>query len=337
MVAGKRRFCLEFPLRGQAGLESGTEFDAKIVAQARQIVIDTFRSKSGSGGLRPRGLLGGLEQHFGLSRPHWSLSLLRAVWEGFLEIHPRRRVDTDYEASWLNGVGYCLRPGTGSKLDPWRVEKTAAAMDSWMQFPKSEGVRLEWWVAWRRIAAGLSPERQAELWHHLSAVLIPGRRHWKTRVPQQRTAGEDAELLRLAVSLERIPLEEKALLGNILMKRFQSTKDDFWRMARVAARIPFGGGPQNVLPPEVVWPWIELMLSSKWSDKAMAGFALAQMACVTGDRRRDLEDEKRLRIRNRLSKEGLEEAVKVLDGDQTRAGAQAVALLGEALPVGIRL
>ena len=337
MIEGKRRFCLEFPLRGQAGLETGTEFDAAMVGEARKLVIDTYRRKPGTEGLKPRGLLGALEQHFGMSRQHWSLSLLRSVWEGFQEVNPRRRVDTEHEASWLNGVGYCLRPGTGSKLDPWRVEKTAAAMDSWIQFPKSEGVRLEWWVAWRRIAAGLSSERQAELWRHISAVLIPGRRHWKSRVQQQRSAGEDAELLRVAVSLERIPLDEKAQLGNMLVKRFQAGKDDFWRLARVGARVPFGGGPQNVLPPEVVWPWIELMLSAKWSDKNMAGFALAQMARSTGDRKRDFEEEKRQRIRNRLAKEGLDEAVKVLDGQETSSGAQAVALLGEALPVGIRL
>lgn len=337
MTEGKRRFCLEFALRGQAGLETGTEFDAKTVGVARDLVLDTFRKKAGSDGIKPRALLGALEQHFGLSRPNWSLSLLRAVWEAFLEVNPRRRVDVEHESSWLNGVGYCLRPGTGSKLDPWRVEKTAAAMDSWMQFPKSEGVRLEWWVAWRRIAAGLSAERQAELWRQLSAVLIPGRRHWKTRVSQQRTAGEDAELLRLAVSLERIPLEEKAQLGTMLMKRFQSSKDDFWRMARVSARVPFGGGPQNVLPPEVVWPWIEFMLSTKWPDKNMAGFALAQMARLTGDRKRDFEEEKRIRVRNRLAKEGLEDAVRLIDGEEPSSGSQAVALLGEALPVGIRL
>ena len=69
----------------------------------------------------------------------------------------------------------------------------------------------------------------------------------------------------------------------------------------------------------------------------MAGFALAQMTRFTGDRKRDFDEEKRQRVRNRLLKEGLEDAVKLLDGLEVSGSASAVALLGEALPVGIRL
>ena len=56
----------------------------------------------------------------------------------------------------------------------------------------------------------------------------------------------------------------------------------------------------------------------------------------TDDIKRDFSEEHMDRVRNRLIKEGLQHHVASLDGE---AGAeqQTATLLGEALPVGIRL
>jgi molecular chaperone DnaK (HSP70) len=338
MVEGKRRFQLEFPLRGEVVLESGPEFPADMVAQARALIHEAFNRKPKllSTGVRPRSVMAAVEQHFGLNRNNWSVALLRSVWEGFMDVHPRRRVEPEYEQSWLNGVGYCLRPGTGSKLDAWRVEKTSTVLDSWLQFPKLEPVRMELWVLLRRIAAGLTPARQDQLWKNLAAVMIPGRRHWKTRIPQNRSIAEDNELLRLAVSLSQIDVEEKALLGDFLMKKFQGTREDLWRIARVGARQLLGAGPQWVVPPDLVWPWIEKILSAKWTEKDTVGWALATMMRTTDDLKRDFAPEQIERVKNRLLKENMTKAVQQLEG-QGEAEQEAATLLGEALPVGLRL
>ena len=50
-----------------------------------------------------------------------------------------------------NGAGFCLRPGFGYPLDPWRVEQMAALLPEWLQFSREERVRREWWVFWRRL------------------------------------------------------------------------------------------------------------------------------------------------------------------------------------------
>jgi len=338
MVEGKRRFQLEFPLRGDVVLESGPEFPPELVTQAREAVREAFltKPKNLGSGLRPRSIMAHLEQHFGLGRGLWSVALLRSIWEGFMEVHARRRVEPEYESSWLNGVGYCLRPGCGSKLDAWRVEKTAAALDSWLQFPKLEPVRMELWVVLRRLAAGLSVDRQRELWNQLAAVIVPGRKHWKTRVPQQRSLAEDNELLRLAVSLGQIPVEEKILLGQFVMKKFQGTRDDLWRIARVAGRQLLGAGPQWVLPPAAVWPWVEKILSAKWQERDTAGWALATIMQRTDDLKRDFSEEQFQRVRERLLRENLTKAVAQMEGGE---GSQtdAAALLGEALPLGLRI
>lgn len=338
MLEGKRRFQLEFPLRGDVVLESGPEFAPELVAQARAAISEAFhrKPKDLGSGLRPRSIMAHLEQHFGLGRGLWSVALLRSLWEGFVEIHARRRVEPEYESSWLNGVGYCLRPGTGSKLDAWRVEKTAALLDSWLQFPKLEPVRMELWVVLRRLAAGLKQPRQEALWNQLSAVILPGRKHWKTRVPQNRTIAEDNELLRLAVSLSQVDPAEKVLLGQFLMDKFQGTREDLWRIARVGSRNLLGAGPQWVVPPDAVWPWIDKILSSKWSEKEMVGWTLATMMRVTDDRKRDFSPEQLDRVRQRLLKENLHQAVTRLDGGG-EAEQEAAALLGESLPVGLRL
>ncbi|MBT9583403.1 hypothetical protein IV102_08635 [bacterium] len=338
MLEGKRRFQLEFPLRGDVVLEGGPEFPPEVVKQARDAVAEAFfrKPKALGSGLRPRSLLAYLEQHFGLGRQLWSVALLRSVWEGFVDVHQRRRVEPEYEQSWLNGVGYCLRPGTGSKLDAWRVEKTAALLDSWLQFPKLEPVRMELWVVLRRLAAGLSHARQEQLWTQLAAVMIPGRKHWKTRVPHERSIAEDNELLRLAVSLSQIPVGDKVLLGEFVMRKFQGTRDDLWRIARIGSRQLLGAGPQWVVPPDQVWPWIEKILSSKWVEKETVGWALATMARKTDDLKRDFSEEQIERVRNRLLRENLQTAADRLEG-HGEAQQEAAALLGEALPVGLRL
>ncbi|MBS2034122.1 Hsp70 family protein [bacterium] len=339
MLEGKRRFQLEFPLRGDVVLEGGPEFPPEVVKQAKEMIAEAFQRKPkslGQGGVRPRSLLASLEQHFGLGRQLWSVALLRALWDGFVDVHARRRVEPEYEQSWLNGVGYCLRPGTGSKLDAWRVEKTSALLDSWLQFPKLEPVRMELWVTLRRLAAGLSVSRQEQLWTQLAAVMIPGRKHWKTRVPHERSLAEDNELLRLAVSLSQIPVGDKVLLGEIIMKKFQGTRDDLWRIARIGSRNLLGAGPQWVVPPDAVWPWVSKILDSKWVEKETIGWALATMMRKTDDIKRDFSEEQMDRVRNRLIKEGQQAHLASLDGE-TGGQQEAAALLGEALPVGIRL
>lgn len=341
MVGGKRRFRLEFPLRGEAVLESGPEFPPEIIEQSQSQIRDTFLRKpaqlSTKGEGRPRSLLSQLEHQLGVDRQEWSLPLLRALWEGFYDARMRRRVEVEYEAAWLNGAGYCLRPGIGSNLDEWRCSQMTSLYELWLQHPKSDTVRLEWWVMWRRISAGLSKESQDTLFKSISPAIVPGRKHWKTRVPHDRSPAELTEVLRLAASLERIPTEEKALLGETLMDRFTGAKEDFWRMARIGARQPFGGGPQHALPPDVVAPWVTTMLTTKWADKNLAGLALAQMARQTGDRKRDLPEDLHKRVEQRLEKEGLKAFLPTLRGEMEERSGQAAMLLGEALPVGLRL
>ena len=66
------------------------------------------------------------------------------------------------------------------------------------------------------------------------------------------------------------------------------------------------------------------------------GWALATMARKTDDLKRDFSEEQIERVRNRLLRENLQTAADRLEG-HGEAQQEAAALLGEALPVGLRL
>lgn len=339
--SGSKKWNLEFPLRTGVAGGASVELLSRGVREARELVETCFSRKPAeteAADVRPRTLLSALERELATPRDDWSPAVLRAFWDSYFAVVKRRRVTDEYESAWFNGAGYCLRPGFGVPLDDWRMEQMAELFSAWMQFPKEEKVRVQWWIMWRRIAPGLVTARQEEVWEQLSPVLIPGRRHIKTRLKGDRSPTEDKELLRLAVSLERIPVNEKHLLGEEIMKKFSASGEDFWKMARLAARDPMSGAADRVLPPEVVGPWLESILSWKWSSRHLAGLAVAQMGRVTGDRRRDLPEELVERLAQRLVREGVKpHLVALLRGEEEALEEEQAELFGDTLPVGLRL
>ena len=88
------------------------------------------------------------------------MALLRALCDALLAHAKRRRRTPEHERTWLNLVGWCLRPGLGAQLDAWRVQQL------WQLYPQGlahgqEGANwTQWWVLWRRVAAGLNEEQQ---------------------------------------------------------------------------------------------------------------------------------------------------------------------------------
>ena len=236
---------LEFTLRGAHAGGASTELVSKPVQQARATIEEAFEqkpSKLGKGRVRPRTLLTVLEEDLGRPREDWSSNVLRAFWDSLYGVARRRRVEPEYEAAWFNGIGYCLRPGLGLPLDAWRMEQMQKIFDGWMQFPKDESVKLQFWIMWRRIAPGVPRNLQEQLWAQVHPFLLPGRKHIKTRNKGQRTPDELKEMTRCAASLERVERSEKEALGKQLVEGFQDGVEDYWLLARLAARDPVGGG-----------------------------------------------------------------------------------------------
>ena len=332
-IAAQRRWSLQLPLRGKRQAPAAPELDPGKLAPLRQKLIDTFTAKAPKDShapARPRTAMSALEETLG-PRDSWPLALNRYLWEGFFQTISRRRSSAEHEAAWFNGAGFCLRPGVGYPLDSWRSQQMANLLSEWMQFNSEEKVRKEWWVFWRRLAPGLSEACQQELWRNMAPKIMPSRKHLKSRI-KTLCDSEFNEFLRLAVSLERLDLDEKIALGQVLNKRSaQPNAELCWQLARLGARRLIGSGSNHVLPPAAVVPWIERFLAlTKWNLPRAYGYGVAELARYTGERDIDIPDELRAKAAQRLQREGLDDAA--------RSVSEIVALTEEnRAPLGLHL
>jgi hypothetical protein len=96
-----------------------------------------------------------------------------------------------------------------------------------------------------------------------------------------------------------------------------------------------------VVSPEKATSWIRLLLDRTYSagrETTDAIFALTQLARVSGDRARDLDEATRLEVLNRLEALGADEpTMQPVREFQELEAAQQGQALGDALPTGLRL
>ena len=100
-----------------------------------------------------------LEEILELPREQWPPSALRALWEPLRETSEGRFQTPRHESRWLNLAGFCLRPGTGFPLDEIRVKAIWPVFHQGVRHIKDAQCWAEWWILWRRIAAGLTRPR----------------------------------------------------------------------------------------------------------------------------------------------------------------------------------
>lgn len=333
---------LEFSVRDGAAGSASADLARPEVAEARLLVARTFSQKPKelkSAPYRPKNLILGLEQTLGKPREEWPSVVLRTLWDSYWASESRRRVEPEYEAAWLNGIGFCLRPGFGMPLDDWRVMQLEKLLEAWMQFSREDAVKSQFFILWRRVAAGLRSVTQKELWDQVHPLYIPGRKHIKTRNKGNPGKEDAKEMLRMAVSLERIPIEEKLALAQVLVGSYKGGKEELWLLTRLLARQPLD--PQAVpyvIPGEEAGALLEVIGSFRSHDDAFGRLALVNMARRCNDPRRDLDPE---------LFEGIEEALSgdkasghllaLLRGEASHTREESAALYGDSLPLGLRL
>ncbi len=288
-------------------------------------------------------LLQELEEIMGMKRNLWNLPQLRSLFDRIKELEGKRGVTSRHEERWFNLMGYTLRPGMGDPGDPWRIKEVWPLFFKGVFHPKELAVRLQWWIFWRRVAAGLSTGQQTQLFSTLAKVLLPKsskrakRRGGKIRVPKE----ELREMWMLAANLERIPASSKEQLGELLvqaMVKGRRFRGDRWALCRIGARMPLYGPLDKVVPPARVEEWLRRLLESKalaLGDRVALCLALARL---TGDRAVDVEPSTRRWCMEMLQKGGaneeellpLQEVVELDRREQDSA-------FGEGLPAGIVL
>ena len=287
-----------------------------------------------------------LRQHLerGLGgRESWDTPLLRQLFDALMLRARGRRRSAEHERVWLNLTGYCLRPGYGDTLDPWRIEQLWALFDTGVQHHKDNQVCAEWWTLWRRVAGGLSTEQQLRLLDDFAFNLQADAAQRGSR-PVTLVNGSDDDMLRLGASLERIPGAYKAEVGAWLIKRLEKAgreaadTNTLWALARVGARQPFHGSAHEVVDSATVAEWLHVLLALDWKKTEPAAFAATHLARMTGDRSRDIGDELRATILARLKAVGAPPLWQAMVSEVTQLDeANTKRMLGEALPPGLKL
>lgn len=349
-VDGRERWQLQFDVRTatqtdqsahQGAGEASGVFDQSSLDECHELLRQVFVS----GETKPGGLPKRIAEILELPREQWPPTLLRTLWSDLIEMEPGRNRSPEHEARWLNLLGFALRPGFGVALDDWRVAQTWKQLRGKLMHPSPQCLS-EWWILWRRIAAGLTSGQQQALATPLLTGLKEKLRKAQSRQGKGAVTGnshEEGESWRMLGSLEQLPVAFKIELGRIAVNLLEQEGTQaiapalLWAAGRLGARQPFHGPLNAVVPAHEVIPWIDV-LSTSAHDQASVAFALTQLARRTGDRFRDLPESKRTQVIRWLERHRAEEPFVQLvrdGGELTQSDRSQV--FGEALPPGLRI
>jgi molecular chaperone DnaK (HSP70) len=329
---------------------------------AHQVVIEQSELDAAVGAVRtafapgavpeergPARLIKTLEEALDVPRDQWPPSALRALWEPLRDLAEQRFRSPRHEARWLNLAGFCLRPGIGFPLDEVRVKVLWPVFHQGVRHTKDVQCWTEWWVLWRRVAAGLLRPHHDEIYRRLLGFVLPPRGGGAARKAgrPRPEPHELAEMWRCVAGLERITPDQKEALGQALVRELARPAGTPlpgyvpWSLGRLGARVLLYGPANVTVPRATAERWIEALLDREFApgrESADAAFALAQLARVSGDRARDVDDTLRARVLDRLAALGAGEAllrpVREYHELETEQQGQA---LGDSLPVGLRL
>ena len=271
-------------------------------------------------------------------REGWDIGLLRALFDALLARAKRRRRTADHERVWLNLAGWCLRPGVRAELDVWRIEQIWALYAQGLGHAKEAANWTEWWVFWRRVAAGLNEAQQMELLEAVAGQM--------QKAVQQNTRGKSShgsydDMLRLFAAMEAVPWQYRQEMGQWMLERLKRPDEPphtWWAIGRLAARAPLAANAHLVMPPEAAQEFLQATLAQDWRKNEPAMFAAVQIARMTGERLLDLDEAQRARVLDKLRASGAPERwlAQVAQVQEMNAEDRRLSL-GDSLPPGLVL
>ncbi|WP_319409979.1 Hsp70 family protein [uncultured Desulfosarcina sp.] len=329
------RWQLRFQLRGAVtpdAVVEGEIFEASRVEQARKIVQSAFASGRDKSRL-PR-LMTDVGDALGCPRDNWPLSLLRDLADTLLENSAARKASAEDESRWMNLLGYCLRPGMGDGFDPHRVKKLWKFYKKGPIHANAPQVRAEWWIMWRRVAAGLNPGQQRQFYQDISPLLALKK---GSRIPRQ----EFTEMWMATANMERLHVKDKLTLGRQLISQFTIRKPPpqlLWALSRIGARDLLYGSIDRVTPPVEVSGWVQTIFSLTWKNPKPVVEMLSQLCRKTGDPLRDIAPETSETIIHWIESAGdFPDCLTRITQPSSRKQKEQNAIYGETLPAGLIL
>jgi molecular chaperone DnaK (HSP70) len=255
----------------------------------------------------------------------WTGGIVRELFDQL----PPQTATAAHEEAWLQVAGYLLRPGCGVGGDEARVTLLSDTLSRPPAWP-SGAVKIQRWIAARRIAAGLDTARAEAIWKEALAA-------WRN------PSSPPAEIVLLAGALESLPLETRQDIGIRLASALETQPQNAacWKsLGRLLSRILFHRGADQVLPPEFVTALWEKLALVEIPEPARPDAATAWLraARLTGLRPLDVPRHCRHQINNLLRGWGLTDVRRrVLEEVVPLAASDQTSLLGESPPPGLHL
>jgi molecular chaperone DnaK (HSP70) len=301
---------------------------------ARQRIVSLFAQPlSKRDKLTATRLIESLEKILGVPKGDWNWVLVRALWSSLETCIACRKQSIEHEETWLILAGFLLRPGFGAALDGVRIDNLWKIRDTGLYFP-GKRVKLQEYILWRRVAGGLSRERQESV---LAAEF--------DKIRQQKDP--PAELILLAGSLERIGHAAKAeLIERFIDKAAQLAREKKHSAPYLAAlglllnRMPLYAGPETVVSPDLVEHAYQAFSGLDWADPELSEVQtlFLRAARIVDSRRLDVPRPLRDRIATRLEKCGVAplKTARLRDFSPFER-SERIGLYGESLPPGLIL
>ncbi|QNP50041.1 Hsp70 family protein [Diaphorobacter aerolatus] len=274
-------------------------------------------------------------------REGWEIRLLRTLFDALLERSKRRRRTAEHERVWLNLAGWCLRPGVGADLDEWRIAQIWQLHDHGLAHAREPANWTEWWVFWRRVAAGLNEAQQMQVLEEVAGQMQKAVQQTTQRGGGKSTHGSYEDMLRLFAAMEAVPWQHRQEMGQWMLERLkrpEETPQTWWAIGRIAARQPLAANAHLTMPPGPATEFLNATLAQDWRKNETAMFAAVQITRMTGDRARDINDAQRAEVLAKLKTSGaparwiaLVQSVQEMDADDRKRS------FGDSLPPGLRL
>lgn len=269
-------------------------------------------------------------------REDWSLAVLRSLFDTLLERAKRRRRSPEHERVWLNLAGWCLRPGLGAQLDAWRMQQIWPLYAQGLAHPGEGANWTEWWVFWRRLAAGLDEAQQMQVLQDVAdcmqkTVQRNARARW----------GNYDDMLRLFAAMEAVPWQHRQEMGQWMLTRLQRPEEPvhtWWAIGRLATRTPLAANAHLVMPAAPAQEFLQAALAQDWRKNDTAMFAAVQIARMTGDRALDLPASVREQVLSKLRASGAPPSwIEQVGQVQEQNAQDRQRSLGDSLPPGLVL
>ena len=244
----------------------------------------------------------------------------------------RDRLSVEHEEAWLTLAGFLLRPGFGFVHDGDRMDELWRLREAGLCFPGKRS-KVQEHILWRRVAGGLTAERQERLLAGEFAAIRAGK--------------APPELVRLAGSLERLPLETKAELIETfiaqalrLMEARQHCAPHLAALGLVLNRAPLYAGPETVVAADFVARAYAAFQNFNWTEPELMECCnlFLRAARLVNDRNLDVPKPLRNQIVRKLESAGVAPNRTAAIKAFTPVGRiDRTTLYGEALPPGLVL